>query len=839
MNATTSEPSPQRPVLFGAVSPVRSIQLPRGGKPKVNFNNSSARVARLDDGFENAFSDFQEQVALSTSIQAADPQLVLVFEAIDERTDLSGVAQRLGFEVLNESEGSMDPTEDFTLISEAPKDLKITTCLHAVCLSEFAMSRLLQLWRTWKRTGRVPHGYGKLKDLFGHLKDVHTWGPEDRLKTMNWEEYFAGRIPGQLHTIEIELWYRQSSSLRQKAQIEVEKLITDANGTLLTSSTIAAVGYHAVKCQVGDDIVSRLAQGQFEHVKVVRSSNVMYLRLAGQSVPLSSPGVEAPETSEPLPAGAPVVCLLDGVPAANHHLLADRVYIHDPDDLSADSASTLEDRKHGTWMASAIIWGDRSKPGPALSRPILARPILTPASDTQGRIEEIRADELTPDLMERIFFELFEGTEEEPPVAPEVVIVNLSVGDPTTPFDSVLSSWARTLDWLSYRYGVLIVVSAGNYPSLPAHANDSSSIQQLTGLARREAILASQQADQANRRLLSPGEAINALTVGAIHDDSSEGQPLGYRFDPSDGLPSVSPVTALGGGYRRSMKPELAAPGGKVHFKAPPMAVGTLSIANASTTGPGIKVATSSAGQEAFTSGTSPAAALVTRGAARIHDVLDEITEGVTLTRHQRSVAIKALLAHGARHPDGLHSESLALRSAIGFGSVERDYSLGCSSNEAVILYLGTLGAAEEQELLLPLPNGLNVRETKRISATLGWLSPINWRHRQYRKAALNFTKPKGGPVLSTPVDLSDDDAKRGSGTVKHLLWETEKAFGTGHGSNISLRVKCVEQAGGLDGERIPYAVALSLWVSPTINVDVYAEVRDQIQPSIAVRPRL
>lgn len=828
---------PRRPVIFGSVGRPRSVRVTGRGSPKVAFHNQGDRIRRLGERFEEAMADFGTQVALSQSLQATDPQLVLVFEALDEQTDLGAVADKLGFEILNESEGSMSPTDDFGFISDSPKDPEIKTCLHAVCLNQPAMSRLLALWKEWTRTGRVEYGYGPLKVLFSHLKDVRPWGPADRLKAINWDQYFAERLPDQPHTLEIELWYRRSPALRQRAQSEVEGLVSAAGGTILTSATISAVGYHGLKCTVPDDFVQKLAQREFTQVQVVKSANVMYLRLSGQTVWTESPSTAAETPDAPLPTGTPVVCLLDGVPAANHPLLAGRVIVHDPDDLSADSESTVEDRKHGTWMASTVVWGDRSANEVPLDRPVLVRPILSPTADTMDRIEEIKADHLTPDLMQRVFRELYEDIDGQKAVAPEVVVINLSVGDPTTPFDSVLSSWARTLDWLSFRYGVLVVISAGNYSELPLGALDSNSIQQLNGEARRESILAAQHQDQANRKLLSPGEAINALTVGAMHDDASDVKPVGYVFDPSDGLPTVSPVSALGGGYRRSIKPEVAAPGGRVLFSAPVIPKGSLSVARATSRGPGIRVASSTLGQESFTTGTSPAAALVTRHASRLHDALDEIVGGVALSRHERAVAIKALLAHGARHPEGFKSDSLSVEKAIGFGSVNRDYSLGCSRNEAVILYLGSLGAAEEQDLLLPLPEGLNVRETKRITATLAWLSPVNWQHRQYRRAAMSFTKPTGTPKLDSPVDISDDDAKRGSGTIKHLTWETEKAFATGQGSNVALKVKCLEQAGGLSGERIPYAVALSLWVAPTLNIDVYAQVRQQVMPQVAVRP--
>jgi hypothetical protein len=830
-------PPPNRPVLFGSVGQPRSVKVTGGGSAKVAFRNEGNRTRRLGERFEEAMADFGTQIALSQSLHATDPQLVLVFEALDEQTDLGKVADRLGFEILNESEGSMTPTDDFGFISDSPRDPEIKTCLHAVCLTQSAMTRLLGLWNEWTRTGRVERGYGPLKELFSHLKDVRPWGPADRLKAIDWDQYFAERLPDQLHTLEIELWYRKSPVLRQRAQSEVEGLVRAAGGTVLTSATIGAVGYHGIKCTVPEDFVQKLAQREFAQVQVVKSANVMYLRLSGQTVRIESPSTEAKTPDVPMPTGAPVVCLLDGVPAANHPLLSGRVIVHDPDDLSSDSENTVEDRKHGTWMASTVVWGDRGANEAPLNRPVLVRPILSPTADTVDRIEEIKANDLTPDLMQRIFRELYEDIDGQNAAAPEIVVINLSVGDPTTPFDSVLSSWARTLDWLSFRYGVLVVVSAGNYGELPLGPLNSDSIQELKGEDRRESILAAQHQDQANRRLLSPSEAINALTVGAMHDDASDLKPVGYVFDPSDGLPTVSPVSALGGGYRRSIKPEVTAPGGRVLFTSPVIPKGSLTIARATAKGPGIRVASSTIGQESFTTGTSPAAALVTRQASRLHDALDEIVNGVPLSRHERAVAIKALLAHGARHPEGFKSDSLPVEKAIGFGSINRDYSLGCSRNEAVILYLGSLGAAEEQDLLLPLPEGLNVRETKRITATLAWLSPVNWQHRQYRRAAMSFTKPTGTPKLDSPVDLSDDDAKRGSGTIKHLTWETEKAFATGQGSNVALKVKCLEQAGGLGGERIPYAVALSLWVAPTLNIDVYTQVRQQVMPQVTVRP--
>jgi len=242
--------------------------------------------------------------------------------------------------------------------------------------------------------------------------------------------------------------------------------------------------------------------------------------------------------------------------------------------------------------------------------------------------------------------------------------------------------------------------------------------------------------------------------------------------------------------------------------------------------------------QETHVSGTSPAAALISRQAARLHDIVEGITGGTAITRRQKAAAIKALLVHGTSLPERSEHDPLLGTVAFGNGLVTRDFSEGCATNEAVVLYVGSIAANEEQELLFPLPNGLSVREAKRIDATLAWLTPVNWRHRQYRKASLAMVKPAGSiPLLDKSTGISSDESTRGASTVQHQTWEFEKAFASGQGSNMSVRLKCYEQAGGLLGERVDFAIALSLWVAPSLGVDIYSQVKAQVEARVAVRP--
>src|SRR3954454_16416769 len=105
--------SPQRPIIFGTVGTPRDIRRPGGGGGRVRFNNVEARMQRLGDQFDALEAALGDQIQLAESIQAADPQLVLVLEARDENLDLTGVADKLGIEIISQAESRVDADEEF------------------------------------------------------------------------------------------------------------------------------------------------------------------------------------------------------------------------------------------------------------------------------------------------------------------------------------------------------------------------------------------------------------------------------------------------------------------------------------------------------------------------------------------------------------------------------------------------------------------------------------------------------------------------------------------------------------------------------------------------------
>ncbi len=87
------------------------------------------------------------------------------------------------------------------------------------------------------------------------------------------------------------------------------------------------------------------------------------------------------------------------------------------------------------------------------------------------------------------------------------------------------------------------------------------------------------------------------------------------------------------------------------------------------------------------------------------------------------------------------------------------------------------------------------------------------------------------------PIGVKIPDAQMNALHDSGVLQKPTGLFGVGQGSDLSLTVKCFDQAGYQDDDPIEYAVALSLWVAPSIGVDVYTQVRDQIQVQIRPRP--
>lgn len=835
-----------RPLLVTAPTgrrPAPPSQPPRGESARLP--SRARQVERLTPRFDALLHSLeQDRSIVQTSLPAADPELVLVFETRGSVADVIGVMQRVGLRVLIEVEDEFDPDDDFEKNAKRPG--LVPGRLHVAFGGLQAMQQLREAWGTWSRDepllGLGGRGSG-LASLFSHLKDVRPWSPSDRVRSTGLEDAVRDWLEMQVTDvpIEAELWFADSAERRAEREAAVSDIIAQIGGRVLHSAVHEAFGYHALAALVPvralEDVVT---QGP-DSIQLLRSHDVFFLRPGGQSVTPSEgelPGEEA-LGDEPMPMGEPTVLLLDGLPAANHARLDGRVIINDPDGFD-DGTYEARLRRHGSEMASLIVWGDLGAGEAPLRRPIVARPILRPDRSTITAAETVPETVLLPDLMVRAFRELATGS-------PSVRIVNLSVCDPHAPFDTIPSAWARALDWLMVEHNVLVVVSAGNYPRLELEV-ERSLFESAQDEERRHWTLEALGNGANERRLLTPAESINAVTVGALHADAAGDFVSGNRIDPLAGALLPSPVSAIGRGFRRSVKPDMHAPGGRQLFNIDlTTSASTMLVSSQSALTPGLRAASPTAVNpsrgEVYLRGTSGATALATRQAAKLLEMIDDLRAGVPEfgDRHVPA-ALKALLVHGVEWPDPRPLRSLdgtlPLDRYLTYGHLSKDHTLDCPVNRVTVLAVGDLGAREEEDILLPLPEGLTgIRGRRRVTATLAWLSPINWRHRQYRRAKLSFSAPSGAlkPVMSSK-QVGAQRAQRG--TVQHQIFEGVGAVPISDSDDLRLTVACLEQAGGLNGTSIPYAVAISLEVAPELGIEVYEEVAARLRQQVRVAPR-
>ena len=326
---------------------------------------------------------------------------------------------------------------------------------------------------------------------------------------------------------EIELWHRGTSERRRNARDRVVGLVVDQGGRIVAEAAVQEIAYHAILVQLPATSIGSLLEGNDGDVALVQCEQIQFFRTSGQmATTLSDDGAEEDDAalSDQPTVGAPVIALFDGLPLQAHRRLRERlvVVVDDPDDFEEGYPATR--RRHGTAMASMILHGDMASGEAPLARPLYVRPIPRPAPrDWRNEDETVSEDTLIVDLLHRAVRRLFEGEGDEAAAAPDVVVINLSVGIRDRPFDQKLSPLARLLDWLAWRYKVLFIVSAGNHTQrieLPVRTQDLQSVP-VEALQRH--VIRAVTSDARHRRLLSPAETVNGLTVAATHHDASTG----------------------------------------------------------------------------------------------------------------------------------------------------------------------------------------------------------------------------------------------------------------------------------------------------------------------------
>ncbi|SFA83274.1 Subtilase family protein [Lentibacillus halodurans] len=831
---------------------------------KINYPKHDEQVKRILPKFkrlENAIDN--RKGTISESVVGIDPEYALVFETVGTIENFVNAVKKVeGLEWLTEIEEYIDSDDNFYAVKDGEKvdDKKLNGRLFLMMSDQQAMRELQSLWNKYQNNENFEHGYGRWKLLFSQLKDLRLWDVQDRFYNTGLLEVLEEKISiGQeIIKFEIELWFRNEKGKRYEASNSVKKLVTAAQGKVINESIIEDISYHALLVETPITLFDDLKDES--SIMLIKSESIMYFRPVGQSMvdfPEDDNEVEESlieyQNSAEKVSSEPVIALLDGFPLQNHELLKDRLIIDDPDNY--ETAYQAKERIHGTTMASLIIHGELDRNDDTLLRPIYVRPIMKPnPMDFNGNSEHIPEDILPVDLIHRAVKRIFEGEGEESAVAPNIKIINLSIGDQSRPFDLQMSPMAKLLDFLSIKYNVLFIVSAGNYPGSIKLDVERDHFQNVKDEPFIEHQVIKYIANNImDRRILSPSESINSLCIGGSHTDASTVAVMGRRVDLIKQPQLMSPFSRVGLGYRNSIKPDLLFSGGRQLYLENIMGdngQALLDVAKA-TVSPGHRVAIpGSQGkltEVAYTRGTSNAAALATRMSAKIFemlvDLLNGFESGEEIIKDYGVLMIKALLVHGAswnqafsfykevlgRPGDSTFKDKQVPRF-LGYGFVDENKIFNGSDQKVTLIGYSKIRKEEGQVFEVPLPPSLSSKKIKRrLTVTLTWFTPQNFNNQKYRKAQLWFAT--NGVLEVNRKEVHGRAVQRG--TVQHEIFEGDSAAAFIDDDTLNIKVNCREDAGGLKKQEIPYTIAITLEVADGLGIPIYNEVRDRLRTRV------
>ena len=546
----------------------------------------------------------------------------------------------------------------------------------------------------------------------------------------------------------------------------------------------------------------------------------------------------------------PIIALFDGVPQANHPLLKGMLMVDDPDGF--ESFYEVRERVHGTAMASLILRGQDMSTIEDEIRKVYVRPIMKPETWSNKVTEYIPDDFLLVDKIHEAVRRLFEP--EAGQVASNVRIINLSIGIRYREFYNIISPLARLLDWLSYKYRVLFIVSAGNHPEAIDTGLDFNDFKKLSDEDKDAIIIKFIDQDIRNRRLLSPAESMNALTVGATFTDNNDENPIGPLAKLcSDNIPAV--YGSFGSGINNAIKPDIFFPGGRNFVHEDYMHRGVVRWRESSTRAPGISSAapgltTGAIVNKAFSFGTSDATALVTNKAQECYAVLDEIfmkETGMGVPNEYVAVLIKAMLAHGAswngwdRLFQGIlgisgNSAKNALHRYLGYGEPDVERVKECTKEQVTLIGFGDIAQDKAFIYSIPIPIEFHEKSLKRkLTVTLAYLSPIHPSSIKYREKQVWVTINNGNSLIGSRAEYDYHAVQRG--TLQHEIFENDSIEVWDIDQSIELKVNCRGCASENNPEMlIPYALFATFEMAPDCGVDVYQKVVDKVQVKNAIK---
>jgi hypothetical protein len=292
--------------------------------------------------------------------------------------------------------------------------------------------------------------------------------------------------------IDVQCWCPEDEAEARRRQEDFLRAVGVAGARLIAADFRPWVGLSLLRVEVAAGAVTDLAR-----TDRARTIDLLPWPVLTQPQVLATAPADLPVVLPPTP-GSPMIAVIDSGVSSAHPLISPAVAGLDAIGVGDGS----DGHGHGTFVASLALHGSLE--------PVLgSRTPLRPA----GRLLSIRVlddDLLFPDdlLWETALLDALRHAADA-----GARVVNLSLGDPRRPYrpprPTVL---AAAIDDLSRRLGIVVVISAGNYP-LAQHSRAEQVINDYPTLILGDEL----------GGLLDPAPAALALTVGALCADFGQG----------------------------------------------------------------------------------------------------------------------------------------------------------------------------------------------------------------------------------------------------------------------------------------------------------------------------
>ncbi|WP_426185436.1 S8 family peptidase [Microbacterium sp. TWP3-1-2b2] len=828
------------PAGFASVKPAARTQ---------QSSRLSPRFAALSAAMDT------ERLRINDDIAGHDPELVIVLEVNATLAEFARAVSLVpGLEFLAELvEDQEDP--EFGVTTPRAGQL-VDRTMYVLAQNAKALQQIQRLWDQWKTEAspKFARGLAPWKQVFALLKDVRPWGPSDRIAGTQLEEAWGQSLArGDADLVaEVELWFRRTASARDRAEELFIAELRVAGCEILDIAQIESIAYHAILIRVDADLARATLDEQGFLVNNARVSQVRPQMIGSDHVVDTNLDQEGASASAPVSDAEPLVAVLDAMPLTGHQLLASRLIVDDPNQVS--NKVQAQDRVHGSAVASLVIWGDLERGREdSVGRKVYTQPLFTTGNGDGANFEEsMPSDRLAVAVMNDILTRMYIGTSDTPPSAASVRVIVLTAGHTALPFGSKISPWARLLDVFASRFDILFIVSAGNY-SQPIELDPQVGTEVLDDKDQLQRQVRKHLLENAHeRRILSPADSLNALTIGALHADSVTEEMPATALDVIGSALAPSPASAIGGGYLRAMKPDLFADGGRVLYRhrfdrTDRIVLDVIESSNAS---PGLLSATpglsGETAAEGHLRGTSAAAAFVGHEAAQVVELLAGDSGSPLVPPRYLGIATKALVANAAswQSAESMIEEAMtpsdrgALRRdasrLFGFGFLRPDEVALCGARKITVVATGAVIADGSRDVYMPVPLSLNGRrDVRRVIATLAWFTPVNPRQKSYRQARVWFDISNGSEFGVSGMEGEWRATRRGS--LQHEIFSGDRAVTIGRDAALHVRVNCMGAAGGVSGA-VPFALALTFEVDDSSDIRVYQEISTALQSRATVQ---